>query len=159
AVGAIYLAGLRIQEEAQRSSDESVVLRNTVAQIAQGLLEARQAETAFLLRRDEASITKRQEAIARIGERLPELEAMAEPLAANDRVKRAEVIRPGLNAYGTRFQNVASAQRTLGMSEKDGLEGRLREAVVKAEDRLKPLDQPRLTALMLKMRQHEKDYM
>jgi hypothetical protein len=33
---------------------------------------------------------------------------------------------------------VASAQRTLGMSEKDGLEGRLREAVAKAEDRLKP---------------------
>jgi methyl-accepting chemotaxis protein len=40
-VGAIYLAGLRIQEEAQKSSDESVLLRNAVAQIAQGLLEAR----------------------------------------------------------------------------------------------------------------------
>jgi methyl-accepting chemotaxis protein len=158
-VGAIYVVGLRTQEEAQQSADESAILRNAVAQVAQGLLEARQAETAFLLRRDEASIAKRQEILTRTGERLSEVERIAGPLAADDPLKRAEAIRPGLNAYGTRFNNVVSAQRTLGMTEKDGLEGKLREAVLKADSRLAALDQPRLTALMLKMRQHEKDYM
>src|SRR5262245_36293929 len=158
-VGAIYVAGLRTQERAQQSADESAVLRNAVAQVAQGLLEARQVETAFLLRRDEATVAKRQEILARTGVRLAEVERIAASLADDDALKRAEAIRPGLNAYGTRFNNVASAQRTLGMTEKDGLEGKLREAVLKAEGRLAGLDQPRLTALMLKMRQHEKDYM
>jgi methyl-accepting chemotaxis protein len=158
-VGAIYVVGLWTQEQAQQSADESAILRNAVAQVAQGLLEARQVETTFLLRRDEASIAKRQDTLARTGERLSEVERIASPLAADDPLKRAEAIRPGLNAYGTRFHNVVSAQRTLGMTEKDGLEGKLREAVLKADNRLAALDQPRLTALMLKMRQHEKDYM
>src|SRR5215813_6712389 len=84
-VGAIYVAGLRTQERAQQSADESAVLRNAVAQVAQG-----QVETAFLLRRDEATVAKRQEILARTGVRLAEVERIAASLADDDALKRAE---------------------------------------------------------------------
>ena len=44
-------------------------------------------------------------------------------------------------------------------TENEGLQGKLRDAVHKAEARLGQIDEPRLTVLMLMMRRHEKDYM
>src|SRR5262249_39623178 len=80
-------------------------------------------------------------------------------LPDDDPLRRAEAIRAGLNTYTIRFQNVAAAQRTLGFSDSDGLQGRLRQAAQAIEKRLSELDQPRLAGLLLQMRGQEKDYM
>src|SRR5262245_5255524 len=158
-LGLISAAGSRTQERFQQAADESTQLRAHVAAVAEGLLKARQVETDFLLRRQEALITRRQELLARAGEHLDAIERAIAPLPGDDPLKNATAIRPGLNMYATRFQNVAAAQRTIGFSEKDGLEGQLREAVHKVEKRLSEFDEPRLAVLMLQMRRHEKDFM
>ncbi|TAK48193.1 MAG: methyl-accepting chemotaxis protein [Xanthobacteraceae bacterium] len=158
-VGAIYVAGLRTQEYFQRSADESALLRNAMAQVAQGLLEARQTETEFLRRPEEKLIARREELLALMGRHLDEVERKVASLDSGDPLKRAEAIRPGLQAYITRFHNVTAAQHALGMAAQDGLEGRLHAAVVKAEERLSRLDQPGIALLMLRMRQQEKDYL
>ena len=61
--------------------------------------------------------------------------------------------------YATRFNNVVSAQRLIGLNENQGLQGKLRDAVHTVEKRLAEFDQPRLAVLMLMMRRHEKDFM
>ena len=54
--------------------------------------------------------------------------------------------------YATRFNNVVSAQRLIGLNENQGLQGKLRDAVHTVEKRLAEFDQPRLAVLMLMMR-------
>ncbi|WP_234680535.1 hypothetical protein [Bradyrhizobium monzae] len=76
----------------------------------------------------------------------------------NDPLKQATFLRPAINIYATRFQNVVSAQRNLGFNEDDGFQGQLRKAVHAVEQRLSELNQPRLTILMLMMRRLEKDF-
>lgn len=158
-LGAIYTTGLRTQERQQGTADDSTRLRGAVAALAEDLLTARQAETEFLLQRREPMIAAREARVARASERLKEIEAQVAPLAAEDPIKRAEAIRAGLNVYETRFQNVAAAQRTLGFTERDGLQASLRAAVHQIETRLAAFDEPRLSVLMLMMRRHEKDFM
>jgi methyl-accepting chemotaxis protein len=158
-LGLISAAGSRTQERFQEAADRSTQLKAEVAEIAASLLAARQVETDFLLRRQEKLITQRQELLARAGERLGNIERLVAALPADDPLKRSEAIRAGLNMYVTRFHNVAAAQRTLGFTENDGLQGELRDAVHKVEKRLFEFDQPRLAVLMLMMRRHEKDFM
>ncbi|MGY2046907.1 methyl-accepting chemotaxis protein [Methylobacterium sp. JK268] len=158
-LGAISLIGLRSQARLQRVADQSVALSAALTSVAESLLGARQAETDFLLHRQEALVTRRDELVAQAASALEQVERMVAPLDAEDPLKKAEIIRPGLNQYATRFQNVIAAQRTLGFTEKDGLQGALREAVHTLEQKLDALDQPRLSVLMLQMRRHEKDYM
>ena len=98
-------------------------------------------------------------ATARALSRLDGIEAGVAPLAPEDPLRKAETLRAGLNLYVGRFGNVVAAQRTLGFSEKDGLQGRLRQAVHAVEKRLGEFDEPRLAVLMLQMRRHEKDFL
>jgi len=154
-LGLIFALGSRAQERHQLAADASARLKAHVFALAADLLAARQAETDFLLRRQEALIAKRQALVAQAAERLVEVERAVQPLAADHPLRRAEAMRAGLNNYVTRFQNVAAAQRALGLTERDGLQGSLREAVHRVEKRLAEFDQPRLANLMLQMRRHE----
>ena len=158
-LGIISAAGSRTQARFQEAADGSIELKAHIAAVAGGLLAARQVETDFLLRRQEKLIGQRQDLLARAAERLAAVERLVAPLLADDPLKRAESIRAGLNNYTTRFQNVAAAQRTLGFTENEGLQGQLRQAVHAVEKRLSEFDQPRLAVLMLQMRRHEKDFM
>jgi len=158
-IGAITTFGSREQDRFQAAADASVRLRGAVAGLADDLLVARQVETEFLLKREEALIGKREAATARALSRLDGIEAGVAPLAPEDPLRKAETLRAGLNLYVGRFGNVVAAQRTLGFSEKDGLQGRLRQAVHAVEKRLGEFDEPRLAVLMLQMRRHEKDFL
>ena len=157
-LGLVYMIGLSRQETLQATADASAKLRAAIVAIHADLGTARQAETEFLLKRREALIAKRDAAVTRVGERLKDVERAVAGLANDDPLKRAEAIRSGLNLYATRFQNVSAAQRTLGLTEKDGVQGALREAVHAVEKRLFAFDEPHLKVLMLMMRRHEKDF-
>jgi methyl-accepting chemotaxis protein len=158
-LGSIFTSGVRTQERLQAAADQSTHLKTTMTAMAEDLLRVRQTETEFLLRRQEKQIDERQRLLARAGESLEIIEQHIAKLPADDPLRKAEVLRSGLNIYASRFQNVAAAQRTLGFTEKDGLQAQLREAVHKVEKRLAEFDQPRLAVLMLMMRRHEKDFM
>ena len=158
-LGSIFMSGVRTQERLQVAADHSTQLKSAVTAAADDLLRVRQIETEFLLRRQEKQIDQRQQLLTRAGEHLADVERLVTDLPADDPLRKAEVLRSGLNIYATRFQNVAAAQRTIGFTEKDGLQAQLREAVHKVEKRLAEFDQPRLSVLMLMMRRHEKDFM
>jgi methyl-accepting chemotaxis protein len=68
-------------------------------------------------------------------------------------------IKSGLAHYVQRFDAVVELQRTLGMDEQSGLQGRLSDTVQAVEKRLSLYEDQGLTVLMLTMRQHEKDFM
>ncbi|UVO35756.1 hypothetical protein KUL72_31035 [Bradyrhizobium arachidis] len=87
-----------------------------------------------------------------------QVEVFVTALPDNDPLKQAISLRPVINLYATRFQNVVSAQRNLGFNEDDGFQGKLRNAVHAVEQRLAELNQAHLTILMLTMRRHEKDF-
>ena len=157
-LGFVHMLGQNRQDALQRVADRGSELHAAMIGIHADLGAARQAETEFLLERREALIAEREALVARVGERLRSVEAAVADSPADSPLKQAEAIRPSLNLYATRFQNVAAAQRTLGLTEKDGVQGALREAVHAVEKRLLAVHEPDLKVLMLMMRRHEKDF-
>ncbi|KMO31103.1 methyl-accepting chemotaxis protein [Methylobacterium aquaticum] len=158
-LGGIFGWGSWTQERLQASADRASDLASLIAAVSDDLLKAHQVETDFLLHRRDALIGEREALVAKAGERLEEIERRVAPLPDDAPLKAAETLRASLNIYATRFQNVAAAQATLGFTETDGLQGRLRAAIHDVEARLARIDEPRLAVLMLMMRRHEKDFM
>ena len=158
-IALINVVGLRFEGEAQRTADESAKLESLIANVTEGFLEARQLATQFLQKRDEKLVEQHTEVLARLTQNLVAVESLIAPLPDDDPLKRAKALRSGINMYATRFQNVVSAQRLIGLNENQGLQGKLRDAVHVVEARLSEFDQPRLAVLMLMMRRHEKDFM
>ena len=74
-------------------------------------------------------------------------------------LEKVEIAQRGFATYVKNFAGLAQAEVRLGLNEKLGLTGSLRGAVHDIEARLKEIDDPRLTSLMLTMRRHEKDFM
>ncbi|QRE75085.1 methyl-accepting chemotaxis protein [Methylobacterium aquaticum] len=158
-MGIVFGWGSWTQERKQASADRAAELASLITVVSDSLLKAHQIETDFLLHRRHTLIAERQALLTKAGETLEEIERRVAPLPGDAPLKAAEALRAGLNIYATRFQNVAAAQATLGFTEKDGLQGRLRAAIHDVEARLARIDDPRLAVLMLTMRRHEKDFM
>ena len=159
AVGAIYLAGLRFELQSQRAADEFGALAHLTAKVSEGLLQGRELATEFLQKPNEKKIAAHTEVVTAATGYLGDIERLAGALPEADPLRKATSFRAVVNSYTTRFSNVASAQKLIGFSENDGLQGKLRAAVHTVESQLKKFDQPRLAVLMLMMRRHEKDFM
>lgn len=156
--GAICVAALHYASVMQSESARSNQFKTDVASLSQSFLESRQIASDFLRKPAEAMIKRYAANHERQLAALNEVEAYVTSLPDNDRLKQAASLRPVINLYATRFQNVVSAQRNLGFSEDDGFQGSLRNAVHALEQRLAQLHQARLTILMLMMRRNEKDF-
>ncbi|WP_315838469.1 HAMP domain-containing methyl-accepting chemotaxis protein [Bradyrhizobium prioriisuperbiae] len=157
--GAIGLTGFHIDARVQQDSDASVRFRFDVMSLSESYLEAGQAANEFMQKHDDKRIGLHAATLARAADHLTAIEAFIAPLPTDDPLKAAASLRPGINQYAVRFQNVVAAQRVLGLTEKDGLQGRLRAAVHTIESRLADFNDTALTNVMLTMRRHEKDYM
>ena len=158
-IGAVCLIGLNFAAKAQLVSDESVNLRQHVVGLSSNYLEAGQIASEFLRKSDEKLIDRYASVVEAALEHLSAIETFADTLPEGDALKQNSALRSGLNLYKTRFQNLVSIQRVLGLNENQGLQGRLRLAVQGVESKLAQFDQPRLAILMLTMRGHEKDFM
>ncbi|MET4117902.1 HAMP domain-containing protein [Bradyrhizobium sp. JR1.5] len=156
--GAICAAALNYASLVQRDSNHSNQFNANVASLSQSFLESRQIASDFLRKPSEVSIKKYADNYERQLADLSRLEAFLTALPEDDPLKQATFLRPAINLYATRFQNVVSAQHNLGFNEDDGFQDKLRKAVHTVEQRLAELNQPRLTILMLMMRRHEKDF-
>ncbi len=149
-----HVGGLReadFREATARINQQRVLTERAVVD----LLRLRHDENEFRLRRDEAAIERHAKtaSVVRGG-----LEALDEAANVAEKPLVAGVMR-GFTAYLDRFAGLVRTERALGLDENAGLHGGLRRAVHDIEDRLKPIDDPRLTASMLTMRRHEKDFM
>ncbi|UGV29165.1 HAMP domain-containing protein [Rhodopseudomonas boonkerdii] len=159
AIGAVCLAGLYLDAQAQAQSDHALKLRHEVASLATGYLEAGQVANAFMRTRDDRNVVRHEEIVNTLLAGLANIESVMKQSADVDDTKSDSALRSGLSIYRTRFNNIVSMQRQLGLTESDGLQGRLRAAVHDVETKLATLEVPRLTYLLLMMRRHEKDFM
>ncbi|WP_426442258.1 methyl-accepting chemotaxis protein [Bradyrhizobium genosp. P] len=158
-VSATCLGGLDYAARVQRDSDDSMRFRTQLSELSDSFLETQQIAAKFLRSRDEALAKKLANRIADEVALLDKLDAFAMTAPEGDPIRQVASLRSGINLYATRFQNIVGAQRVLGLSQSDGLQGKLRSAVQQFEARLGQIDQPRLTVLLLTMRRHEKDFM
>ncbi|MFB6421505.1 hypothetical protein [Bradyrhizobium tunisiense] len=156
--GAICAAALHYASVAQRESNASNDLKAHVVSLSQSVLESGQITSDFLRKPTEMSTKTQVDRHERQLADLSRLESLVTALPEESPLRQATSLRPVINLYATRFQNVVSAQRNLGFNEDDGFQDKLRKAVHAVEQRLGEMKQPRLTILMLMMRRHEKDY-
>jgi len=158
-IGMVYFVGSQIENRKQEIADQSAALATDVAALSQDMLQAKQIATEFLLRHSQAAIDRHAAIIVHARGLVAAIGKLVASLDSADPLRQADAFGAGINMYATRFQSVASGQKNLGFDENEGLQGKLRDAVHKAESRLGQIDEPRLTVLMLMMRRHEKDYM
>jgi methyl-accepting chemotaxis protein len=157
-VGVIYLIGLQIEERSQGIANDFDTLASLTAKVSEGLLQGRELATEFLQKPSDKKIAEHNEIVTAAAGHLSEIERLVQGLPDGDPMRQANSFRSGINNYTTRFSNVATAQKLIGLNENDGLQGKLRTAVHAVETQLKKYEQPRLTVLMLMMRRHEKDF-
>lgn len=157
--GLSCVVGLHLEAQAQVESDQMVNLTQHVMGLAGAYLEAGQISDEFLRQHDEKLIGAHGEVLKTALAHLSAIEAFADQLPEGDPLRQDSVLRSGLNLYQTRFNNIASIQRTLGLNENQGLQGKLRTAVHQLESKLGEFSQVGLSNLMLMMRRHEKDFM
>jgi methyl-accepting chemotaxis protein len=159
AVGAICLFGLRLEASTQQTADTSATLASNASALSENFLQARQLATEFMQKRTDDIIKRHDAMLETIRGNLASIETVVAGFPEGDATKDTSGLRATVNQYATRFNNVAGAQRLVGLTENDGLQGKLRAAVHAVEKRLNELNQPKLSVLMLMMRRHEKDFM
>jgi len=119
-------------------------------------LEVRRSEKDFLLRQDVAYVERNTEALKQVN-------ALAEQLGrhpqAADIGGSVSKLSSGLQAYGQAMDKTKDALAAKGLNENSGAQGALRQAVHQVESILKTLNDPVLTADMLMLRRHEKDFL
>ena len=130
-------------------------IERTVADVAAGGLRMRRWETDFFLRNDlkdaeayEADATgvlKKLETLARI----PEAEYAA---------IHVDTLSDGIEQHMAQFKKVVNLERALGPSGREGHRGRLHEAARALQNTLDLAAVDNLTATVLLMRSHEKDF-
>ncbi|WP_164935794.1 methyl-accepting chemotaxis protein [Bradyrhizobium nanningense] len=157
--GATSVAGLSYLAKAQSDVSQSINLRAHLTSLSEAFLESQQLALEFLRKHDEAVIVRQAASVNNALADLGQIEARVDSFPEGDPLRDVQFLRAGINLYATRFNNIVSAQRVLGLAENDGLQGKLRQAVHQAEARLEQLNEPHLTVLMLMMRRHEKDFM
>jgi methyl-accepting chemotaxis protein len=135
-----------------------VNLRLHVLGLSANYLEAGQVATEFLRKPDEKLIDRHAGIVESALGHISEIENFVEKLEDGDPLKQISALRSGVNLYQTRFHNLVSIQRVLGLNENQGLQGKLNLAVRQIESKLAEFNQPKLSILMLTMRRHEKDF-
>ena len=73
--------------------------------------------------------------------------------------RQIEAMSASLKKYQAHFVAVVEQKKKLGLDEKSGLEGQLRNSVHEIEQRVDKLNEQGLLVTMLMMRRHEKDFM
>ena len=162
--GVILVGGMHMYSETavapyREAAENARAIFDLNSKIEIELLEGRRAEKDFLIRNDQ----KRADAASKIGKAvMSDIDVLREKLVTigkADLARQIEAMSGSLNQYQAHFASVVEEKIRLGLDEKLGLEGRLRDSVHDIEARLAQLHQPSLAAPMLMLRRHEKDFM
>jgi methyl-accepting chemotaxis protein len=121
------------------------------------LLKARRNEKDFLLDHDPQHAEIMTEIVAHALEAIEKLDQFY----ADDQDAHALLrqLKDDVAAIQQQFKRVLAMWGDIGLSEDQGLRGKLRDSVHNVEDRLKAHKNDRLTVTMLMMRRHEKDFL
>jgi len=150
--GISYRKQSLVEQELEHSSKELEL----VNEVNYKFLNARRVEKDFIIRHDEKYVGRHHNNSKQVHADILE---MKENVSVAEDIQILEDFEQGYLAYDKQFAQVVENVRTRGLTYKDGLEGKLREAVHTAESKLKTYQSPELTASMLMMRRYEKDFM
>ncbi|CTQ59907.1 methyl-accepting chemotaxis protein [Roseibium album] len=156
ALGITYLVGRMGTVHSLESKNQYATLYELVQSVEIGALQMRRSEKDFLLRRDTKYIGKYDAAVSKVNAALMQ---MADLEASAAVLENIEKLQNEVDHHKEQFHKVAGLHQTVGLNEKDGLEGELRQAVHNVEELLKTAKLDSLTVKMLMMRRHEKDFM
>ena len=154
-LGLTYAGALVLTETAADTASRVTKFRFMVADIERGMLQARRHEKDFLARRDDKYVQSYEKELETIYRQLD----AAEAIAPDDSMRKplAE-LRQDFQSYQTLFRGAVENQKIVGYDEKSGRHGALRTAVHDAEELLNKHNKIEMTASMLMMRRHEKDF-
>lgn len=156
AVGVTYAVSVRTEEATRTELWRIEKFDNGIHRLRQELLEARRQEKDFLLRKDLKYVGLHEELMKSADEGLARIERLAPDRRLLGDLKEVE---KGLKDYQRAFRVAVDAQVEMGLNEKTGVRGRLRDNAHQVEDLVGTYDQPVLTASMLMMRRHEKNFL
>jgi methyl-accepting chemotaxis protein len=160
-IGFLAIIGSYLFADGRRAATQQVADQATATMlISQELryefLNARRREKDFLLRLKDEYVADHAKVVAAIQAALGELETAdteGEFQAATGEVAAR------FAEYVAAFDQVVTAWRAVGLTDEDGLRGKLRASVHDVEEKLKSLSLDKLTIDMLTLRRNEKDFL
>jgi methyl-accepting chemotaxis protein len=133
-------------------------IRLNTSRMEAGMLMLRRHEKDFLARNDLKYRGKFEKDFELLQNNVKELEAGLNGSGDFD-TKIADELKTVFSDYQSKFLALVTKQQEIGLHEKDGLYGALRDAVHQAESTIKEVNDQHLRADMLQLRRNEKDFM
>jgi methyl-accepting chemotaxis protein len=158
-VGGIHLYGESAAAIYRAAAERARTIFELNNRIEVELLEGRRAEKDFLLRNDSGKADRQREIGNSVATDIDLLHEKIVAAGKPDLARQIEAMSASLKQYQAHFDVVVEQKKQLGLDEKSGLEGRLRNSVHDIEARVDRLHEPPLQIAMLMMRRHEKDFM
>lgn len=158
---ACFLVAAHFYSEAEQAvilhdQAEFIALSETSQELQVGALQMRRREKDFLLRRDMKYVEQYRQAAAEVLKSVDEVRAMS---LAGSIAGTVKGLGEGIDHATAQFAKVVELQQTLGLTENEGLQGKLRAAVHGVEKVIGEAGLDPMTVKMLMMRRHEKDFM
>jgi len=154
AILVVGYASLTQMAESNRISVNTLAELQDLREIQRAVGEARIAEKDFLSSRDLADLARHDASIMAVRKHIIELRQRRQTVTEqqlNDLLKL-------LNSYSDKFEDMVREAKAIGLSETEGLRGRMRAAIHDVERRLQPYTAT-LSVNLLQIRRHEKDFL
>ena len=155
-IAGVTFYGNHTREQARNEGDRVARIDRAMGQVQTGILQARRDEKDFLLRRDEKYLDKHKKTMLSLNEQLATLK---NNIRSSDGLAAVNELTRLVGEYDSGFQKMADAQIRVGLNEKLGLLGNLRNSVHNVERILDQNQSDKLAVKMLMMRRHEKDFL
>lgn len=155
-----YLGVLQLNSSTQSEVQSVTELRDHVQEMLLQATEARRQEKNFLLRKDSGAADLQFKAMDAARKAAAAALALEAELGEDDADTKAFRKVDALFAtYESRFKTAVADQKTMGLTENDGLQGSFRNAVHDVEELVQSANSLPLEVSMLQMRRHEKDFL
>jgi len=154
---AVLWTSRSVSETSLAQADREAIVAGKAGDLDVAVLNARRNEKDFLLRRDAKYNDLHMASMAAANSALDGIVTVLPP--GEPRLAVVDTVRKGIADYDGAFAVVQKAEAEVGLTEKDGLLGRLRNSVHDVEAILEKYNDAPLQVLMLMMRRHEKDFL
>ncbi|MDJ0930442.1 hypothetical protein [Breoghania sp.] len=152
----VYLFGDRLVARDVANQLDFSHLAQFSEQLKTGTLQMRRREKDFLLRKDIEYARAYGDEVGTVRKRISEIAALPNSASVNSQLKALDT---GIDSLNAQFAVVSRLYADLDLTEDEGVQGRLRNAVHAVEKTIDAADLDALTVKMLMMRRHEKDFM
>lgn len=154
-IAGVYVYTMKVNKTAKTENARVYGIGEHSLDILVTVLEARKYEKDFLWNSDESFIAQHEQTLQKQAE---ELNYLTEQMSNPDHLAIVNKIQSLRDSYRNAFNEIVELKKEIGLSEKLGLRGSLRNAVHGIEDKLNENHSIELAYSLLMMRRHEKDF-